>query len=271
MSRTVLSLKNLLFGLFPNVSNKALAPHIITEKDHRKEVIVPNQWSCPRISEIYGNVAQGALYQLLQQQRTRFNLPENAHSWVVTMDQIKCRKAHGLPLPPMFTPELISFANQASLVQFVNVATGLDAEPHPDPQVMTQLAHSSEDSREILRLGTGPLFQELLDGMQRAVRGEEQARLMVFSGHDTTIIPALAALRVFNWQWPPFASCIILELYEDEKTKAFFVRVEHDGREVLFTPHSAFTEDVQARLLPPSDRLESCKHHGGSTPKLHRW
>ena len=39
---------------------------------------------------------------------------------------------------------------------------------------------------------------------------------MLFSAHDTTVVPLLLALRVFDDKWPDFAADVAFELYRDK-------------------------------------------------------
>lgn len=72
-------------------------------------------------------------------------------------------------------------------------------------------------------------------------------KLSVFSGHDTVIAPVLAALGVYTEElcvWPPYASSIVFELWQDSKgaapaapsessyKKISFVRVIYNGKDV---------------------------------------
>ncbi|KAJ3354213.1 hypothetical protein GGF32_002642 [Allomyces javanicus] len=56
-------------------------------------------------------------------------------------------------------------------------------------------------------------------------------RLALYSGHDTTLVPLVAALGAWDHTWPPFASHLTLELFQTE-TRAedsHFVRLRLNG------------------------------------------
>ncbi|KAK9173203.1 Histidine phosphatase superfamily clade-2 [Cryptosporidium meleagridis] len=40
-------------------------------------------------------------------------------------------------------------------------------------------------------------------------------KFILFSGHDTTVIPTLASLEIWDEHWPPYASTFIIEIYND--------------------------------------------------------
>jgi len=57
--------------------------------------------------------------------------------------------------------------------------------------------------------------------------GRVAPRLMLFSAHDTTLLPLLAALGQHQTRWPGFTSHIAVELWQHKGR--FSVRVLHDG------------------------------------------
>lgn len=76
------------------------------------------------------------------------------------------------------------------------------------------------------KLAMGPLWAEIFDPILPIVnggsdRGLSDNKFHLLSGHDTTIIPLLAALGIWNVKdWPAYASMMILEVHElvDGKT-----------------------------------------------------
>ncbi|KAJ1611450.1 hypothetical protein OJ253_865 [Cryptosporidium canis] len=45
-------------------------------------------------------------------------------------------------------------------------------------------------------------------------------KFILFSGHDTTIIPTLASLQIWDEHWPPYASTFIIEIYNKPEESA---------------------------------------------------
>lgn len=55
-------------------------------------------------------------------------------------------------------------------------------------------------------------------------------KLFLYSAHDTTLIPCLMALGVFDMAWPPYAADITLELHQHRQTKEASVKVSYMGQ-----------------------------------------
>jgi hypothetical protein len=131
-------------------------------------------------------------------------------------DNLNCRMAHGLPLPPPLTA-----SDMVVLAQAWDALGGL-------------LFPASAFS-------LGPFYQTLMANMLTP----PAEKLLIFSGHDTTVGPLLAALnvrhaavvvlfccvavlcrghcvtpcvfcaQVFSGAWPPYAAHVIFELWAD--------------------------------------------------------
>lgn len=52
----------------------------------------------------------------------------------------------------------------------------------------------------------------------------------MYSAHDTTLMPCLMALGIFDMRWPPYAADITLELHQHQQTKEAFVKVSYIGQ-----------------------------------------
>jgi hypothetical protein len=70
------------------------------------------------------------------------------------------------------------------------------------------------------KLAMRPLFRELWREIEVAVRPDEAAaerrRLVLYSGHDDTLMPLLAALggSVWDGRWSPYAAVLLIETYQ---------------------------------------------------------
>lgn len=55
-------------------------------------------------------------------------------------------------------------------------------------------------------------------------------KLFLYSAHDTTLMPCLMALGIFDMKWPPYAADLTLELYQHRQTNEAFVKVSYVGQ-----------------------------------------
>ena len=95
------------------------------------------------------------------------------------------------------------------------------------------------------------------------------ARLRLLSGHDTTIVPILAALGCYDGRWPPYASYVAVELWANSADGALQVRVVFNGQpltdmrgckaedETGCVPFQAFAPLV--RSLTPTNLIAECQ------------
>ncbi|CAO3627275.1 unnamed protein product [Cunninghamella blakesleeana] len=146
-------------------------------------------------------------------------------------DTVVAAKVHGFDLPEEFDDQLIEDLEQI---------------------VVSEWFYGHIHNNEFRRLGLGRLAGEIRDRMVHRVDGtdkknNEDYKLAVYSGHDTTIAPLLIILGGYNSRWPPFGSSIIFELYKSNKGKGgwfskkkedHFVRVRFNNQ-VLRLPGCA--------------------------------
>lgn len=92
------------------------------------------------------------------------------------------------------------------------------------------------------QLAMRPLLREIVRAMKLVAEGSPSAhRLVLFSGHDTTVAPLAAALGVFDCKWPPLASHLVFELWLPSRPD-----VGQPSVRVLYNGH------------PVTDRLDGC-------------
>ncbi|KAI9505050.1 hypothetical protein GGI25_000439 [Coemansia spiralis] len=139
--------------------------------------------------------------------------PTAIYAW----DTVASMRAHGIPLPKVVDDTLIARISQMSAVEY---------------------AHSLWKSTALTRMQSGPLIHELVGNMVGAVEADRAgsfnnnglAKMGIYSGHDTTIGPLLAAFgkRLDDYKqqnedinsigWVPYASSLRIELLKDNKT-----------------------------------------------------
>jgi hypothetical protein len=85
---------------------------------------------------------------------------------------------------------------------------------------------------ESSRLSIGKLLKEIMDRLEsKATRHNYDPSLYLISAHDTTLVPLLVALGVYDGNWPPFASYISFELWQAEGEEESSQKRDHGGKE----------------------------------------
>ncbi|CBJ32253.1 conserved unknown protein [Ectocarpus siliculosus] len=119
-------------------------------------------------------------------------VPEDDVKWTAVREVLSCYEAHGVALP--------AGAISSGLVEGVVDYTGW-------------MWGRWFEQREMARLSLGPFLAELLTlvGARGHETGVPEAgmpstpKLAIFSGHDSTLVPILTALKVYDDVWPPYA------------------------------------------------------------------
>lgn len=65
-----------------------------------------------------------------------------------------------------------------------------------------------------LKVPTPMSVPALIRSQAMTTKSKKQHKLCLYSGHDTTILPLLVALDVFDGTWPDFCANLAFELYE---------------------------------------------------------
>lgn len=77
-------------------------------------------------------------------------------------------------------------------------------------------------------------------------------KLVLYAGHDTSIMPFLAALEgsVFDKKWPPYASEVVIELYRGTKPEEYMFRLIYNG--------AALTSEIPGCTEPLGGARDLC-------------
>ncbi|KAL0478736.1 acid phosphatase [Acrasis kona] len=101
---------------------------------------------------------------------------------------------------------------------------------------------------ETKRLGIGRFLGDLLTSLKSTVDGEKGPCMEIYMGHDTTLLPLLNALDVYDNRWPPMGSNVALELYVDGRNK-YHVKIVYDDKLRCTLPFEEFEKNV-TKLIP---------------------
>lgn len=237
-SRTLLSGQVLLRGLFgPEldkyfVTNKRYPIVPLHTADYDRDILVANHEVCPRLSEVWERNAASPGYQQLNvsEEATllrRFQVDvlkiPNPSRNMDAIDCIMTTMCTDRQIPdaindyrPIGHP--LNDSTTGSTVRNGDATYGTDLlqRLHDfEAQMYNYIVTANE--AEYAKLAMQPMWNEIMVKMHPHMEGDALGlnKLALFSGHDTTIIPLLASLGVWNdTAWPPYASMVVIELHE---------------------------------------------------------
>ncbi|XP_061925052.1 lysophosphatidic acid phosphatase type 6 isoform X2 [Entelurus aequoreus] len=216
--RTIESAKCLVAGLFQQ-KQKDVVPIATTAAE--SEILYPNYHSC-KLLRMLGSRRLAESSRLpdiaadLKSIQSELGIPDRPDvDFILIRDNMVAREAHGLPCPPVYNTWRSTVEQRA----------------------VDMMCHVYEPSkRESLQLCVGPLLHAILLNMEEKLQGaysQPNRKLFLYSAHDTTLIPCLMALGIFDMQWPPYAADLTLELHQHQRTKEAFVKVSYNGQDQL--------------------------------------
>lgn len=221
--RTIGTLQGVLTGLYPDT----LEAIPVTTAADLDEVLFANVQGCLSLKLAMNAAKKKVQEQAREDARLRevdaqvrkvMDIPEGEPVVYVDLhDALTTLAAHGKHIPEGFDEDLLLTIDQEAAKRM----TALVA-----PQ-----AHI-EGSQKLMQLSMGRLFSMLVDHMDATVQGEAQPRMLLYSGHDTTIMPLLQTLKQDVTQWPPYVSNVVLELWESPQHDTHYVRVIFNKKEV---------------------------------------
>ncbi|GAB5363121.1 hypothetical protein AAMO2058_000856200 [Amorphochlora amoebiformis] len=218
MRRTQQTMQNFLLGLYPadlrDPDNNEIP---IKTQPMRQESLVPNSGHCPAYSYRSKIVAEEAketprVTKIDRQLMRGLGYPSGGIRWAQAREVLTCYLLQGRELPNNLTADDIDAIGEVN--GFIWGAQFTDS--------------------TVARLSTGRLFAEVFSDFELAIDDPDDCNKMsLYSGHDSTLVPLLAALGVYEGQWPPYASYIVIELAESTKTGDHWVRVQYNNEELL--------------------------------------
>ena len=96
-------------------------------------------------------------------------------------------------------------------------------------QVASYLGFQQKEQAQASRVAIGRFVEEIEHAVQE---DDDHHSLTITSGHDTTVIPLLMVLGLFEPDWPSYCACICIETWADAKGNKV-VKVLFEGEEKL--------------------------------------
>uniref|UniRef100_A0A3Q2CZC7 Acid phosphatase 6, lysophosphatidic n=1 Tax=Cyprinodon variegatus TaxID=28743 RepID=A0A3Q2CZC7_CYPVA len=255
--RTIESAKCLIAGLFQQ-KQKDIVSILTTEAE--SEILYPNYHGCKLLKVLSGprwaelSTLPGIASDL-QSILSALGIAAHQHvDFILIRDDMVARETHGLPIPPV----LNSWRNKV------------------EDRAVDMMCRLYEPSKRLtLQLSVGSLLHLLLDNIEKKLQdssAEANRKLFLYSAHDTTLIPCLMALEIYDMKWPPYAADITLELHQHRQTGDAFVKVSYIGQDQLipgcsgvYCPLQEFKKLLSAYTLNPEVYVTRCNSTGGPT------
>ncbi|XP_059184015.1 lysosomal acid phosphatase [Centropristis striata] len=217
--RTLMSAEANLAGLYPPRGQQVFSPTlqwqpipVHTVPQSEEKLLSYPRFDCPRYKQLMNETEHTAEFLNvtnefkdvieLVRNKTGLNNTNVETVWSV-YDTLFCESRHNKTAPDWVTPEV--FERLRLLKDFA-----------------FRIAFGVYKPQEKNRLQGGVLLGEIVKNLSKMSvpdpKVKERLKLMMLSAHDTTVAALQSSLNVFNGRQPPYASCQIIELYEDENS-----------------------------------------------------
>lgn len=270
--RTHQSLRSLLAGLFFN-GDSSLPPEqfrssqrpIITTRPRKAETLYPQaDANCVAMLRRRGEIFSESIlerlipnYQLLKEKMQQIlQFPDGKVNWLHIREVSLCHDIHKIePCIPLRVnnknPSL--FLTEEEMKNSGDVAT------------MTWSVLYNDDI--LNRMAIGRFLHELLVDMSFSESNPlKDKTALLYSGHDSTLVPVLCALKCYDDKWPEYGSSVIFEIAEAFATGEQFIRVIYNDKVVRpwgstrdWMPLEEFENRLGALRLSPEDYEKCCK------------
>lgn len=123
------------------------------------------------------------------------------------------------------------------------------------------------------RLSIGRFVREILRDLKAALAADSPVKFLIYSGHDSTLVPILCALDMYDDVWPPYAAYLSLEIaHAVGNEKELFVRANYNGEykhmfkeTTLWCPYDTFLTHMNRFAISSSEYAHTCKHGATET------
>ncbi|XP_051579789.1 lysosomal acid phosphatase isoform X1 [Myxocyprinus asiaticus] len=215
VDRTLMSAEANLAGLFPpngsevfrkDLKWQPIPVHTVPE-DKEKLLLFPLE-DCPRYKQLMNETEKSDIFlnmtdtykDFIEMVRNKTGLIKASIETIWSVhDTLFCEAKHGMQPPPWVTPNVMEKLGVLKNFGF-------------------QIMFGVYKRKEKCRLQGGLLLEQIIKNISAAAApdSKQEVKMIVYSAHDTTILALQEAMNVFNGLQPPYASCHLIELYQEE-------------------------------------------------------
>ncbi|XP_077050861.1 lysosomal acid phosphatase-like [Siphateles boraxobius] len=217
LDRTLMSAQANLAGLFPLNSSEEIIPGLkwqpipVHTVPKAKDCLLSFPLrDCPRYTQLMNETEKSDIFLNMTdtykacietvRNKTGLKTVSIGSVWIV-YDTLFCEAIHGKKPPPWVTSDPHMMEKLKELKDF-----------------SYQIMFGVYERKEKCRLQGGLLLNQIIQSLLTTADPDtkQQVKMMVYSAHDTTIVALQEALDVFNGLQPPYASCHLIELHQEE-------------------------------------------------------
>ena len=112
------------------------------------------------------------------------------------------------------------------------------------------------------RLSIGRLVYEIKENIEFG-----KHKMYIYSGHDSTLVPMLCALGIYDDVWPPYASFLTIEIAQDKLSEQLYVRSTYNdvdkpirNYDNMWMPYELFMNHMNNLAISHDEyKQEECK------------
>uniref|UniRef100_A0A8C1IJJ9 Lysosomal acid phosphatase n=1 Tax=Cyprinus carpio TaxID=7962 RepID=A0A8C1IJJ9_CYPCA len=206
VDRTLMSAEANLAGMFPPNGSEEFNPDLKWQPipvhtvpvDKEKLLSFPLE-DCPRYTQLMNDIFLN-MTETYKMVRNKTGLEKaNIETIWSLYDTLFCEAKHGMRPPDWVTPSVMETLKMLKNFGF-------------------QILFGIYKRKEKCRLQGGLLLDQIIKNLSNAAApdSKQEVKMMVYSAHDTTVVALQEALNVFNGLQPPYASCHLIELHQEE-------------------------------------------------------